>query len=78
MKKELFIKAMVAGGDCGELHAQKVYSTSKDAIHGFTTNLDLMLGKAMLEDDSPVTNLEYAMHQIKCAIEVLKKENIES
>jgi len=77
MKKEIFIKAMVAGGDCGELHAQKVYTATKDAIHDFTTNLDLMLGKAMLEE-FPVTNLEYALHQIQAALKVLKQEKIDS
>lgn len=77
IQKEIFVKAMIAGGDCGEKHAEKIYACTKDAIHGFTTNLDLMLGKAMLEDESPVTNLEYALHQIQAAIKVLKQENVE-
>lgn len=78
MTKSVFIKAMVAGGDCGEKHAEKVFTSTKNAIHGFTTNLDLMMGKAMLEDESPITNLEYALHQIQSAIQVLKQENIPS
>ena len=77
MTKEIFIKAMIAGGDCGEKHAEKVYTSTRNAIHGFTTNLDLMLGKAMLEDESPLTNLEYALHQIQSAINVLKQEKVE-
>ena len=77
INREIFIKAMTAGGDCGEKHAEKVFVSTKDSIHDFTTNLDLMLGKAMLEDESPVTNLEYALHQIQAAIKVLKQEKIE-
>lgn len=74
MTKEIFIKALVAGGDCGPKHAERVYAAAKESLHGFTTNLDLMLAKALLEDDSPITNLEYAMHQIGAALKVLKKE----
>ena len=42
INREIFIKAMTAGGDCGEKHAEKVFVSTKDSIHDFTTNLDLM------------------------------------
>jgi hypothetical protein len=76
ISKDIFVKAIVAGGDCGESHAIKVYADTKNAIHGFTTNLDLMMGQAMLEKDldSAINNLNYAVSQITSAIEVLKKE----
>lgn len=77
MNKEIFIKAMTAGGDCGAKHAEKVFNSIQDSSDSFTNDLDFMLAKAMLKDESPVTNLEYALNQIQAAIRVLKSEGVQ-
>lgn len=71
IKKEIFVKAITAGGDAGEKHAEKLWAMSPGL--GVCNQLDKLLANA-LKGDSPESDILYSINQLKAAYNVLKEE----